>query len=440
MKILFSAVVAVASWLFLPPAAAACTCASPSDPCLAIKAADVVFVGRAIGIESGSHEPPNLRPAMVRFDVAEILHGAVPNVVVLRDGGGASCVFGFRTGRDYVVYARYREGVLAAGLCSRTGELADRRHDVDILRERRRGTPVPRVAGRIVEGRQRVDGSLSAELLPLVGVSVTAQQGTAVRRTVTDADGRFVFMNIPAGDYRVTADLPRAYERVWGQDATVRVGCYGEVNIGVSRVPLHGTLVRGDGTPESWPVTIHAFAIDRSQRTPSKERSTFTYLAHDGTWSFDSLPPGEYVIGVGVHFKSRWDPVRMPFWYPAATRPEDAEIIRIGEIGVVQLSLRHPPPPREIQFSGVIVDQGGRPTNGGGVVLHDLDVDHGVASGSADARGRFQVRGWEGRRYTITAYHCQGRVPTMSEPVPVDPKSAEPLRIVLTRQCPARSP
>jgi len=205
-------------------------------------------------------------------------------------------------------------------------------------------------------------------------------------------------------------------------------------------VPLHGTLVREDGKPESMPVTIHAFAIDRSQRTASKERSTFVYLARDGTWSFDSLPPGEYVIGVGVHFESRWDPVRMPFWHPAATRPEDAEIVRIGENGVVRLALRHPSPPPEIQFSGVIVDQGGRPTNGGGVVLHDLDVDHGVANGSADAWGRFQVRGWEGRRYTITAYDCQGRVPTMSEPVPIDPKSVEPLRIVLTRPCPARSP
>jgi hypothetical protein len=248
-------------------------------------------------------------------------------------------------------------------------------------------------------------------------------------------------MNILAGDYKVTADLPRTYERVWGQGGgTVRVGCYGDVNIGVSRVPLQGTLVKGDGKPESMPVTIHAFAIDRSQRTASKERSTFTY-ARDGTWSFDGLPAGEYVIGVGVHFKSRWDPVRMPFWYPAGTRPEDAEIVRIAESGVVGLELRHPPAPREIQFSGVIVDQDGRPTtNTGGVLLHDLDLDQGVANGSADVLGRFQVRGWERRRYTITAYDCRGRVPGMSEPVPIDPKSTETLRIVLTRPCPARSP
>jgi Carboxypeptidase regulatory-like domain len=440
MKILSSGVFALAWWLVLPPAAVACTCLGPSDPCLAVKAADLVFVGRAVAIEPGSFEPPNLRPSMVRFDVAEVLHGTVPKVVELRNGGGASCILGFATDRDYVVYARYRDGGLEAFLCSRTGELADRRHDVDILRQRRRGTPVPRVAGRITEGRQRVDGTLSADVLPLVGVTVTAQQGTAVRRTVTDADGRFVFMNLPAGDYKVTAHLPRAYERVVGQDATVKVGCYGEVNIWVSRVPLRGTLATTDGKPESMPVTIHAFAIDRLQRTASKQRSTFTYLARDGTWSFDRLPPGEYVIGVGVHFKTRWDPVRIPFWYPAAIRPEDAEIVRIGESGVVRLTLRHPPPPREIQFAGVIVDQSGTPTNGGGVVLHDLDLDHGVANGSAGAWGRFQVRGWEGRRYTITAYNCQGRVPAMSEPVPIDPESAEPLRIVLTRPCPGRSP
>ena len=367
----------------------------------------MVFVGHAVAIEQGSLEPTNLRDAMVRFDVAEVLHGTVPKVVQLRQGDEGACFFAFRSGRDYVVYARYREGILEAFLCGRTGQLADRRHDVDILGERRQGPPVPRLAGRITDARQRI-GALGAELPPFVGVTVTAQRGTDVRRTVTDADGRFLFMNTPAGDYNVTADLPGVYERVIGRDATVRVGCYGGVNLRVSRVPLHGTLATADGNPEFLRVAIRAFAIDRSQRTAPTERSTsLTYLARDGTWSFDRLPPGEYVIGVGVHF--RWDPLRLPFWYPAATRREDAEIVRVAEGGVVQLALRHPPPPREIQFSGVIVDQSGTPTNGGGVVLHDVDVDHGVANGSADARGRFHVRGWEGRRYTITAYHCQGR-------------------------------
>ena len=269
---------------------------------------------------------------------------------------------------------------------------------------------------------------------------MTAQQETAVRRTVTDAEGRFVFMNTPAGDYKVTADLPRTYERVVGQEASVRVGCYGEANVWAYRVPLHGTLATADGKRESMPVTIHAFSINRSQRQVSKERSTFTYLERNGTWSLDRLPPGDYVFGVGIHFKSRWDPLRIPFWYPAATRPEDAQIVRIGESGVIELALRHPPPPREIHFSGAIVDQNGKPGNGGGVVLYDVDADHAVANGSVDASGRFQVRGWESRRYSITAYDCQGRVPAMSEPVPIDPESAEPVRIVLTRPCPGRSP
>jgi hypothetical protein len=440
MKILFSAVFALSCWLVLPPAAVACSCAGPSDPCLALTTADVVFVGRAAAIQPGALELPNLRPAMVRFEVAEVLHGTVPKVIELRQGDGASCIFRFAPGREYLVYARYREGALEAFLCSRTGELAERRHDVDILRERRRGTPVPRLAGRITEERQRVDGTLGGELLPLVGVTVTAKGGTGVRRTVSDADGRFLFMNIPLGDYKLTADLPRAYEHVLGQNATVTVGCYGEVNIGVYRVPLRGTLATAEGKPESMPITVHAFAIDRSQRRASKERSTFTYLARDGTWSFDRLPPGEYLIGVGVYFKTPWDPVRIPFWYPAASRPEEAEIVRIGESGVVQLALRHPPPPPEIQFSGVIVDQSGTPTNGGGVWLHDLDVDQNVANGPADASGRFQVRGWKHRRYSITAYNCNGRVPAMSAPVPIDPQSTEPLRVVLMLPCPGRAP
>ena len=74
------------------------------------------------------------------------------------------------------------------------------------------------------------------------------------------------------------------------------------------------------------------------------------------------------------------------------------------------------------------------------VVLHDLDAGHDVANGSADWRGRFQVRGWEGSRYTIKAYHCQAQVPAMSEHILIDLAATEPPRIVLTRPCPAPSP
>ena len=35
---------------------------------------------------------------------------------------------------------------------------------------------MPRLAGRITEGRQRVDGTLGAEPLPLVGVTVTGEK------------------------------------------------------------------------------------------------------------------------------------------------------------------------------------------------------------------------------------------------------------------------
>ena len=436
MKVLLSALI-VAACSFMPSIAWACSCAGPSDPCVAVTAADVVFVGRVTEIVPGRYEPPDTRAAIARFDVAEVLLGNLPQVVALRDGGGASCFFGFRAGHDYLVYAKYRDGVLEAGLCSRTGELADRSHEVEVLRERRRGAPVPRLVGRIVEGRQRVDGTLGGEALPLAGVTVTAQQGASVRRTVTNADGRFVFMELPAGDHKVTADLPRMYDQVYGQNGTVRLGCYGYVGVFAYRVPLRGTLVTGDGRPETMPVTIHAFAIDKSQRTPLKERSTLTYLNRGGTWSFDRLPPGEYLIAVGIHGSKRWDAVRMPFWYPAAARPEDAQVVQIGETGVVHLELRHPPPPREVIFSGVIVDQSGNPV-GGGAFLRDLDAGHDVANGGADRQGRFQMRGWEGRRYAITAYNCQAPAPAMSEPNTIDPGSSGPLRIVLTRPCFAR--
>ena len=439
MRILILALASTASALLLPAAAAACSCAVQGDPCAAITAADVVFVGRAVDVQPASTDRERSRPGTARFAVAEVLRGTLPDPVVLPNGNGGNCVAVFNTGRDYLVYAKYVGGRLEASLCSRTGELAGRKHEVDLLRERRRGTPAPRLAGRITEARQRHAGKYELEAVPLAGIAVTAQHGTNVRRTVTDADGGFVFLNVPPGDYRVSANLPAGYDRVSGQDAMVSVACYGEARIAVSRVPLHGTLVIADGRPETMGMAIHAFALDGTVRAPSPDRSTYTSLNHDGTWSFEGLPAGEYLVGVGVRFTGQWDPLRIPFWYPAAMRPEDAEIVRIGDSGAVRLALRHPVVPPRIQFSGVIVSADDRPV-AGGVWLNDLDAGHAVANVPADALGRFQIRGWEGRRYTITAYACDRQVPVKSEAVPVDPASPESLRIVLTRPCGAPVP
>lgn len=68
--------------------ATACSCATWADPCVATTQADVVFLGRVTGIDPGSYEPPNRRPSMARFEVTEILQGAVPKDVALLDGGG----------------------------------------------------------------------------------------------------------------------------------------------------------------------------------------------------------------------------------------------------------------------------------------------------------------------------------------------------------------
>ena len=78
MKTLFSVVIVVAVSLFMPASAAGCSCSSPSDPCAAITAADVVFVGRVRALDPGSDEPSDRRPSMARFEVTEILHGTLP--------------------------------------------------------------------------------------------------------------------------------------------------------------------------------------------------------------------------------------------------------------------------------------------------------------------------------------------------------------------------
>ena len=139
-----------------------------------------------------------------------------------------------------------------------------------------------------VSGRVTANGSD-----PLAGVTVTLHlPGGGTKTTTTEADGRYLFDNDPAGQgYFVTIDVPDGYhgdaqrdpfdivnDPITGQDfdLTANADVSGEVTDG------------GDGIG-GVPVTL----------TPDGAgQPTTTVTTGDGSYHFDLVPPGTYEISV----------------------------------------------------------------------------------------------------------------------------------------------
>src|SRR5689334_10755578 len=115
----------------------ACSCAvSPlgNPPCQSAWQADAVFTGMVLEVDDPGMPivrpggPPPSRTKRVRFRVGEAFTGLAPKLqeVLVETGlGGGDCGYPFTRGRDYIVYAYQRNGVLSTGICSSTRPVED---------------------------------------------------------------------------------------------------------------------------------------------------------------------------------------------------------------------------------------------------------------------------------------------------------------------------
>jgi len=108
----------------LPRPAHACLCASSGSPREAMAEVDAVFFGKVVATQTPG---PRLRngewvissadPMTVEFDVIRVWKGPIrQNLSVQTERYEASCGFGFKEGRRYIVYAYDGH----TGLCTRT--------------------------------------------------------------------------------------------------------------------------------------------------------------------------------------------------------------------------------------------------------------------------------------------------------------------------------
>ena len=150
------------------------------------------------------------------------------------------------------------------------------------------------------------------------GASVVDADGQPVEPAKTDANGNYSFTNLLAGRYRVTFDVPAGYaptiseagEDTWldsdgviaeifasyDPEFSIDLGLIGEGGIG-------GTLVwdvnRSGGVPDEGDKLLSGVAVTLSYTTAGGvEKTQSTVTDNNGTYSFNGLVPGDYMVTV----------------------------------------------------------------------------------------------------------------------------------------------
>jgi hypothetical protein len=259
--------------------------------------------------------------------------------------------------------------------------------------EAQNATP-PRDAGRAAQPaagriRGRVVAADTGQPLGRAQVSLGGVP-TGSRRTLTDADGRYEFADLPAGTFVVSVSKTGYVTLQFGQRRPFEPGRPVAVAEGRTADRVDVALPRGGviavrvNDDLGFPIAGVDVRAQRFEYRPDGQRTLATvYGAIQGPMATDDrgeirlfgLMPGEYVITAVIRFFSApgtsvSTPVEAyaPTFYPGVSSASQATpiTVRIGEETAAQFSLVRS---RLARVSGILLDPDGRPANGGRVAL-----------------------------------------------------------------------
>jgi hypothetical protein len=184
-------------WLAGSVDARACECTATRLACEAAPEARVVFVGRVAGRAQGD----------VLFDVERAMKGVRRGRIRL-DSGDGDCMFSFRDGERYIVYASWDPQLksLTTTKCSRTRLLSDRHARADLAYFDRVS---PGVITGVVDDATKLEPS--SFVTPPIGGAVVSASRPGDRRprtAVTATDGTYMLKGLPRGTWTITVTLP----------------------------------------------------------------------------------------------------------------------------------------------------------------------------------------------------------------------------------------
>jgi hypothetical protein len=247
--------------------------------------------------------------------------------------------------------------------------------------------PAPRDPTRTAQpDAARIRGRiLAADTAQPVGRAQVTLSGPSFqpRRTLTDAEGRYEFAELPAGTFSVSATKTGYVNLQYGQRRPFEPGIPVEIAAGQTVDRIDVTLPRGAvivvrvSDDLGSPIAGVEVRAQRFQYGSDGQRTLAAIYGPGPSQTDDrgelrlfGLMPGEYVVSAVARFQSpsstgaaATSEGYAPTFYPGVISPGQATPIsvRIGEETSAQFSMVRS---RLARVSGIVVDSQGRPANG----------------------------------------------------------------------------
>jgi hypothetical protein len=453
----------------------ACSCSPPPPPCEAFGRASAVFTGRAVGgskikkVESGG-ETHILYSGEVSFEVSEAFTGVTGKQITVWASDGDCAGGPFAAGDSYLVYAYEAGGKkLYVSGCNRTKSLdvpvgIDVNHpywrdywlhyrkevedDLAFLRNLPKRGSGARIYGVVAalgkaSGKENEEAAayFSPAVNPLPDVSIKVQGKQKSIELRTDGGGKFDLKGLPPGKYSIEVVKPGGYvapsTHHLKQTFLIRDCACVQVNYFLrADGRIKGRLFDEEGRPLA-KVEVQLISADRQTREFKKGREEYLEVEsnetdEEGRYELGPLPPGRYLLGVGINGPTPNSPYR-PTFYPNAPGLARAVEIDLG-LGQHKADFNLFLTPQFVvhTIQGTVLLPDGSPAAHARVYLQRPSDVVNRNETASDEEGHFTVKGLNGHQYRLKAYWSSKDVELMRKSGGVVFAESEEMTIVVS--------
>lgn len=437
----------------------ACSCGKNPSPCVSFQQSNTVFVGFVSSVQETEHELDVLgtkvkrkTQAFAHLLVEEPLKGVTEKELDVFVGH--VCGYTFEQGKRYLVYAfREKHGGVIVSMCSRTRPLSAAPDDLEIIHAQLKQKGQARLFGVVEEFAEPVskDGYQTDYVGPMAGLTVKIESLNGRHETLTDNDGRYFVENLKPGQYSVRLVVPPTHGMRYSFEKSTAVinvtpgSCWAaEVNFGLEvDGQVSGVIYDAEGQPAGKDVQVSIVAYDSARDGIAEVKRRSDWTDEQGRYKFDGLLPGRYVVGVAIADVPGDKTPYPPTYYPSARELSQASVITLttGQ-KLTGINLNLPPPLEKITITGIVLQADGKPAAGVDVELYDRERPPRIVPDTeveTDARGRFSIQGFKGRRYSLKASKTETLMGVQagleSESIELQPEAAPaPVTLILNKK------
>lgn len=376
----------------------ACSCVRSSTVDQEFKKAANVVVLKARSLERTEKEPPRLVNyggiKQTTLTVEKVYKGnlKIGQELILAQGGGADCVWTFdeeNIGQEFLFYLgagpldlKSSDNVIAAtgqfprvtprnvwvaSTCSRSGGVDYRANDIKYLDSRSKVAGKTRLSGQL---SQYIAASIEGErseykLLENYKIKISGNGKDIELKT--DKHGGYEIYDLPPGKYKLFPESVEGYAFYDGMSGPIEVelkaGQHTEQGFDYFiRNAIRGKLIDANGKP----LTGVCLRLVPSRGKAAKYFYQGDCTEPNGSFEFERIPAGSYVIAVNQDGKVTAAEPFETFYYPSAIHREDAIEITIGP-GQIRddLIIAAPTTAEVIEVSGILLFENGKPAGGG---------------------------------------------------------------------------